>query len=158
MRSILMKCGSIDSQNLFTSKSQKKEKILNVTIIAWEGTWWNIVGIKNRGNNFKSKFHKVVTNTMKDGYILVKKTPNIFKNKKQLHDGWMVNSIATWHMTLYQDQFCTWEPISREFIKVIMSYILLKSIMSNYMIELFMQYKRYHMWKTSRRFYFSLAI
>jgi len=34
MRSILMKCGSIDSQNLFTSKSQKKEKILNVTIIA----------------------------------------------------------------------------------------------------------------------------
>jgi len=32
---------------------------------------------------------------MKDGYILVKKTPNIFKNKKQLHDGWMVNSIAT---------------------------------------------------------------
>ncbi|RDX81987.1 hypothetical protein CR513_37281, partial [Mucuna pruriens] len=65
-----------------------------------------------RGNSKASTSEGCVTSTSDDGVILYSEATISSKGGKQLHDGWITDSCATWHMTLHRDCFCAYKPIS----------------------------------------------
>ncbi|RDX80297.1 hypothetical protein CR513_39162, partial [Mucuna pruriens] len=109
-----IECGSSGNQNHGRSKSRriKNLKCYNCGMREHlkKDCWHNK---KNGGKNFEpSTSQGCVASTLDDGLILYSKAEITSKGGKQVHDKWIVDSGATWHMTPHRDWFHTYEPIS----------------------------------------------
>jgi len=65
--------------------------------------------LKNGGKNSTSQ--GCVANTSEDGDILVSEAIISSNGGRQLHDRWILDSGATWHMTPNRDWFYTYKPV-----------------------------------------------
>ncbi|RDX80298.1 hypothetical protein CR513_39163, partial [Mucuna pruriens] len=109
-----IECGSSGNQNHGRSKSRRRKNLKCYNCGMREhlkkDCWHNK---KNGGKNFEpSTSQGCVASTLDDGLILYSKVAITSKGGKQVHDKWIVDSGATWHMTPHRDWFHTYEPIS----------------------------------------------
>ncbi|RDX80306.1 hypothetical protein CR513_39171, partial [Mucuna pruriens] len=107
-----MECGSSGNQN----HVRKNLKCYNCGMREHlkKDCWHNK---KNEGKNFEPPTSQgCVAITLDDGLILYKEATINSKGGKQLHDGWIMDSSATWLMTPHRDWFCTYEPIFEGFV------------------------------------------
>ncbi|RDX76653.1 hypothetical protein CR513_43330, partial [Mucuna pruriens] len=109
------KCGSSGNQNHGRSKSRRRKnlKCFNCGMRGQlkKDCWHNK---KNGGKNFEASISQgCVVSTLDDGIILYSEVAFSSKGRKQLHDGWIIDSGATRHMTPHRYWFCTYEPISK---------------------------------------------
>ena len=114
MRGRSMEHGSSGSQNHGRSKSRRRKnfKCYNCGMRGHlkKDCWQNK---KNGGKNSEASTSQgCVANTSENGEILYSEAAYSSKDEKQLHDGWILDSGATWHMTPRRDWFWTYEPIS----------------------------------------------
>ncbi|KAH9688940.1 Integrase catalytic domain-containing protein [Citrus sinensis] len=89
--------------------------MLNATIVARKGVkkeCWSNQKRREGKEPESSNTQGCVASTSDDGKILYSEATTVSEGRKQLSDVWLINSGATWHMTLRREWFHTYEPIS----------------------------------------------
>nr|KYP42748.1 Retrovirus-related Pol polyprotein from transposon TNT 1-94 [Cajanus cajan] len=113
MRGRSMERGSSGSQNHGRSKSRGR-KNLKCYNCGMRGHMKKDCWHKKSGggkNSEASTSQGCVASTQEDGEILYSEAISS-RGEKQLHECWILDSGATWHMTPNRDWFCTYESIS----------------------------------------------
>ena len=112
-----MECGPSGSHNHGKSKSRNKKNIKyhycgKKGHIKKECCYLQ----KNGKGPGSSNTQENIASTSYDGEILYSEATTIAKGRKKLTDVWIMDSGASWHMTLRKEWFHKYEPILKGFV------------------------------------------